>query len=508
MKITFTEPVLPAAGAVVVGVLRDRRLTRSASELDKKTKGALTRAMKASRFKGFKAHSLHVLAPGGTSLARIFLLGLGKPEEIDTLRMETAGGRIVEALGNTGMEEVHVCIDAIDKCKMSPAAMAAELAYGAQLRSYRFDKYRTKEEEDEKPSLKSLKISCKGAAAARARYDVLAKIAEAVFFTRDLVSEPGNVIYPKTLAEQAKTLTKLGVKVDVLGVAEMKRLGMGALLGVAQGSAQEPRLVAMQWNGLPKRGKSKSKSGGKAGGPVAFVGKGVTFDSGGISIKPAAGMEDMKWDMGGSAVVIGLMRALAARKAKVNVVGVIGLVENMPSGTAQRPGDIVRSMSGQTIEVLNTDAEGRLVLADALWYCKERFKPKFMIDLATLTGAIIISLGHERAGLFSNNDDLATRIADAAAKVNEPVWRMPLGEEYDKMLKSDAADMKNIGERGAGSITAAQFLQRFVGKTPWAHLDIAGVTWSRKDAPTVPKGATAFGVRMLERLVADYYEAK
>lgn len=506
MKIAFTEPVLPQTGTVVVSVLRDRRLTRSASELDRKIRGALTRAMKASRFKGFKTHSLHVLAPGGTNIARVFLLGLGKPEEIDALRMQSAGGRIFEALASTGQDEVHVCIDSIEKCKMSPAAMAAELAYGAQLRSYRFDKYRTKEEEEEKPSLKSLKVSCKGAALARSRYDVLAKLADAIFFTRDLVSEPANVIYPKTLAEQAKTLVKLGVKVDILGVSEMKRLGMGALLGVAQGSANEPRLVTMHWNGL--KSKSKPKPGNRASGPVAFVGKGVTFDTGGISIKPAAGMEDMKWDMGGSAVVIGLMRALAARKAKVNAVGVIGLVENMPSGTAQRPGDIVRSMSGQTIEVLNTDAEGRLVLADALWYCKERFKPRFMIDLATLTGAIIISLGHEKAGLFSNNDELATRIADAAAKVNEPVWRMPLGEEYDKLLKSDAADMKNIGERGAGSITAAQFLQRFVGKTPWAHLDIAGVAWSRKDAPTVPKGATAFGVRMLERLVADHYEAK
>ena len=362
MKITFTEPVLPDTGAVVVGVLRDRQLTRSASELDRKTKGALTRAMKASRFKGFKTHSLHVLAPAGTNLSRIYLLGLGKPEEMDALRVQAAGGRIFEAFASTGLAEVHVCIDSLEKCKMSPAEMAAELAYGAQLRSYRFDKYRTKEEEEEKPSLKSLKISCKGATLARSRYDVLAKLAEAIFFTRDLVSEPANVIYPKTLAEQAKTLTKLGVKVDILGVAEMKRLGMGALLGVAQGSAQEPRLVAMQWNGL----KSKSKRGSKAGGPVAFIGKGVTFDTGGISIKPAGGMEDMKWDMGGSAVVIGLMRALAARKAKVNAVGVVGLVENMPSGTAQRPGDIVRSMSGQTIEVLNTDAEGRLVLADAL----------------------------------------------------------------------------------------------------------------------------------------------
>jgi leucyl aminopeptidase len=272
---------------------------------------------------------------------------------------------------------------------------------------------------------------------------------------------------------------------------------MGALLGVGQGSARPPRLVVMEWKGA----KAKNAQ------PVAFIGKGVTFDTGGISIKPADGMWDMKWDMAGAAVVIGLMKALAGRKAKVNAVGVVGLVENMPSGAAQRPGDIVTSISGQTIEVLNTDAEGRLVLADALWYCQDRFKPKFMIDLATLTGAIIIALGHENAGLFSNNDELANRIVAAGKAVGEPVWRLPLGEAYDKLMDSDAADIKNIsGSRDAGSITAAQFLQRFVNAVPWAHLDIAGTAWSKKDAPTVPKGATGFGLRLLDRLVADYYE--
>jgi len=274
---------------------------------------------------------------------------------------------------------------------------------------------------------------------------------------------------------------------------------MGALLGVGQGSARPPRLVVMRWNG---GGRTK----GRAVAPIAFVGKGVTFDSGGISIKPSAGMEDMKWDMGGAGVVIGLMKALAGRKAKVDAVGVVGLAENMPSATAQRPGDIVTSMSGQTIEVLNTDAEGRLVLADALWYCQDRFKPKAMIDLATLTGAIIVSLGSIHAGLFSNNDRLADRLTAAGAAVDEKLWRMPLDDAYDKMLTSRAADVKNIGNREAGSITAAQFLQRFVNKVPWAHLDIAGVTWSKKDAPTVPQGGTAFGVRLLDRLVRDHYE--
>jgi leucyl aminopeptidase len=307
------------------------------------------------------------------------------------------------------------------------------------------------------------------------------------------------VIYPETLAQQAKTLAKYGVKVEVLDKRQMKALGMGALLGVAQGSVQDPRLVVMRWNG---GGKGKG-----AGQPLAFLGKGVTFDTGGISIKPSKGMEDMKWDMAGAATVIGLMKALALRKAKVDVVGVVGLVENMPSGNAQRPGDVVKSMSGQTVEVINTDAEGRLVLADALWYTQQRFKPRFMVDLATLTGAIIVSLGHHQAGLFANDDKLADRLRAAGEAVNERLWRMPLGPEYDKQIASNIADMKNISDGGgAGSITAAQFLQRFVNDVPWAHLDIAGTAWSGKDAPTTPKGATAFGVRLLDQFVSEYYE--
>jgi leucyl aminopeptidase len=279
----------------------------------------------------------------------------------------------------------------------------------------------------------------------------------------------------------------------------MRKLGMNALLGVGQGSDRESQLVVMRWNGLPAARKKP---------PVAFVGKGVTFDTGGISIKPAAGMEEMKWDMGGAGAVIGTMMALAGRKAKVNAVGVVGLVENMPSGTAQRPGDVVRSMSGQTIEVINTDAEGRLVLADALWYTHHRFKPQIMIDLATLTGAIMVALGQLHAGLFANNDQLAERLLAAGRAEGELLWRMPLAEGYDKIINSDIADMKNVGNRYGGSITAAQFLQRFVDDTPWAHLDIAGMAWSDKDAPTVPKGATGYGIRVLSRLVQQHYEER
>jgi len=505
MKIVFSQPALPTTGVVVVGVLEDRKLTPSAKALDKKMKGALSRAVKAGRFKGKPDQGLTLPAPGGTRLDRVHLVGLGKAEDLDARKLQALGGRIYAALGDQGDKAVSVAVDALDGCTLTPAQMGAEIAFGARLRSYRFDKYLTKEKAEEKPSLKTLTILCDQPGKARAAYAVLDKVADGVFFTRDLVSEPANVLYPETLAQHAKSLSKLGVKVEVLDERQLRRLGMGALLGVAQGSARPPRLVVMQWQGAAK--KAAKGKGAKDGGPVAFVGKGVTFDSGGISIKPSGGMEDMKWDMGGSGVVIGLMKALAGRKAKVDAVGVVGLVENMPSGTAQRPGDIVKSLSGQTIEVLNTDAEGRLVLADALWYCKDRFKPRFMIDLATLTGAIIISLGKEYAGLFANDDALAERLVEAGDAVGEKVWRLPLADAYDKMLKSDAADVKNIsGGREAGSITAAQFLQRFVDKTPWAHLDIAGVTWSKKDAPTVPKGGTAFGVRLLDRLIADHYE--
>ncbi|MEK9679476.1 MAG: leucyl aminopeptidase [Rhodospirillaceae bacterium] len=507
MKISFSSPGLPKIGVVVVAALSGGKLLPSAEKLDKSTDGSLTRAVKASNFRGDKGDTLQIVAPGGSRLDNVMLVGLGKPDGLTDLDLQKLGGSIYATQRRAKKGAVSVAVDALSDSGFTTAEIAAQIAYGARLRSYRFDKYRTKLKTSEKPSIKTLTLHCTGAANARKVFAPLNKIADGVFFTRDLVSEPPNVLYPETLAKQAKTLEKLGIKVEVLGEAQMRRLGMGALLGVGQGSVRESKMVVMQWNGAGKssaRGKGRSKDDA----PVAFIGKGVTFDTGGISIKPAAGMEDMKWDMGGSGVVIGLMKALAGRKAKVNAVGVVGLVENMPDGNAQRPGDIVTSMSGQTVEVLNTDAEGRLVLGDALWYTKERFKPKFMVNLATLTGAIIISLGDQYAGLFSNNDTLSERLTKSGQAVNELIWRMPLSAEYDKLLNSDAADMKNIGGRGAGSITAAQFLQRFVGKTPWAHLDIAGVTWSKKDAPTVPKGGTAFGVRLLDRLVADYYEGK
>ena len=513
MKFVFSGRGSVATGALVIGVLDTNKLTKSAMDLNKKSGGALVRAIKSSPFNGKVSQSLTLLSPAGTKLDRILAVGFGKVGDIDEKAMHKLGGQIFSALKASNSKSATILIDEVEKSKLSSADMAVAIAEGAKLRSYRFDKYHTKKNSNDssKIALTEIILRCRGASYAKAAFKTRSLVIDGVFMTRDLVTEPPNVIYPDTLAKRCKELSKLGVKIEVLGEKQMMRLGMGALLGVGQGSVRESKLVVMQWNGAPKSKTVSLKKGavGKATQPICFVGKGVTFDTGGISLKPSGGMEDMKYDMGGSGVVIGLIKALAGRKAKVNAVGVVGLAENMPGSNAQRPSDVVTSMSGQTIEVLNTDAEGRLVLADALHYTNERFKPKFIVDLATLTGAIIIALGNEYAGLFSNNDKLSNNLLAAGDAIGEKLWRMPQGEVFDKMINSDIADMKNIsGGRGAGSTTAAQFLARFVGKTPWAHLDIAGVTWTKKDMATAPKGATAFGVRMLDRMVADYYEKK
>lgn len=456
----------------------------------------VSQSIAAAQFKGKKGETLTLLNPHA-SPSHILVIGLGKASEVKKLTVEEAGAAALAAALSAKVTHLDIAAVAPKAVKLDAAAIAAYAASGAKLRAYAFDKYKTKTKAEDKSKLKTITIRTGVVEKAKKHYEPLAALAEAVAFTRDIVSEPANIIYPETLAAQAKTLEKLGVKVEILGEAAMKKLGMGALLGVGQGSVRESQLVVMQWNG--------GKKGQK---PVALIGKGVTFDTGGISIKPANGMEEMKWDMGGSATVIGTLRALAARKAKVNVVGVVGLVENMPDGNAQRPGDVVTSMSGQTIEVINTDAEGRLVLADALWYTQGRFKPECMLDLATLTGAIIVCLGSWRAGLFSNNDKMATALAKSAERVGEPVWRMPLGDEYDKMINCDIADMQNVGEgREAGSTTAAQFLQRFVNDVPWVHLDIAGVAWQNKERfKLAPKGAVGWGVRLLNDWIAENYE--
>ena len=496
MKISISELKLPKSGALVVGILTGGVLPSTAKQLDKASNGAITKAMKASRFTGAKGQWLDVLAPAGIDADRLLLGGLGDGKKLDRQALENIGGTAYQRLAGCGLKAIAIACDAVKGAKVDLAEGAASMAFGARLASYRFDKYRTTLKTKDLPSVTAFSVLVAGnTAAARKQFKALDAIADGVFMTRDLVSEPANVLFPESMAKECQTLAKLGVKVEVLNEARMKKLGMGALLGVGQGSRRESRMVIMHWQGASAKTQ-----------PVAFVGKGVTFDTGGISLKPGPGMEMMKWDMGGAGTVIGLMKALAGRKAKANVIGVVGLVENMPDGDAQRPGDIVKSMSGQTIEILNTDAEGRLVLADALWYTQDRFKPQFMVNLATLTGAMIIALGHENAGLFSNNDKLSQQLFDAGQEVDEGVWRMPLSDAYDKKINCAIADMKNIGGRDAGSITAAQFLQRYVNKVPWAHLDIAGVAWADRGKPTVPKGGTGWGVRMLDRLVANHYE--
>jgi len=496
VKIAFAKPALPKDGAIAVPVLEGRKLGPTAATLDRRTKGALTRALRTSRFDGKLEETLSVLAPRGLSCSRVVLVGFGKPEALDALAARRIGGALVAQLAQSGDTAAALAVDGF--AKAAPVAvLAANIALGASLRGYRFDKYRTTEKRDERPSLKSLTVMVDAPAAARKVFAPLASMAQAVAAVRDLVSEPANVVTPQAFAAAAKGLSELEVKVEVLGVKKLKELGLNLMLGVGQGSAHEPQLVVLRWNGARK-----------ASAPVAFVGKGLTFDTGGISIKPAAAMEEMKIDMAGAATVLGLLRALAARKARVNAVGVCALAENMPSGTAQRPGDVVKSMSGQTVEVIDTDAEGRLVLSDALWYTQDRFKPRTMIDLATLTGSIMVALGHEYAGLFANDDKLAEQLLAAGIATGERLWRMPLNESYDERIKSDIADMRNDGGRWGDSINAAVMLKRFVGKTPWAHLDIAGVAWATEDRPTAPKGATGFGVRLLDRFVADSCEER
>lgn len=456
--------------------------------------GQLSRAFRAAGFTGKSGQIVDILAPAETSLDRIVIIGAGKLDGTDASAWLKLGGSLAAQFGKA--EEITVLTDLAGQ--VPSGADVAELALGILMRAYTFDKYKTKKDNgDDKKRAKPVRLAimCADPAAAKKAFAETFAVAEGVAFARDLVNEPANILGPVEFAAQLSELEKLGVKVEILTEKDMKKLGMGSLLGVAQGSVRPPRLVVMQWSG----GKARQQ-------PVAFVGKGVVFDTGGISIKPAAGMEDMKGDMGGAAAVSGLMKALAGRKAKANVVGIVGLVENMPDGAAQRPGDIVTSMSGQTIEVLNTDAEGRLVLADALWYCNDRFKPRFMVNLATLTGAIMVALGQSYAGLFSNNDELATRLSAAGEATGEKVWRMPLGADYDKMIDSKTADMKNIGGRNAGSITAAQFLKRFVKETPWAHLDIAGVAMGSPSTEINQSWGSGWGVRILDRLVRDHYE--
>ncbi len=453
----------------------------------------LIEGARASRFTGKAGTMFEAFVSRDGAVVRAALAGAGSAGASDRLAsLERAGAALTAKYLASG--EQTLTID-FTGTRLSAADVAAVLL-GARLRGWRHDAYRTRLPDDHKVSLQTIR-ACGAPAGSEAAWEVEAALAEGVEFTRELVTEPANVLYPESFVARAQQrLAGTGVGIRVLDEAEMASLGMGALLGVAQGSVRKPRLLVMEWKGGPAGEK-----------PTAFVGKGVTFDTGGISLKPPAGMEDMKWDMGGAGAVAGTMLALARRKAKANVVGICGLVENMPDGNAQRPGDVVTSMSGQTIEVINTDAEGRLVLCDAVTWTQKEFAPAAIIDLATLTGAMIISLGHEHGGLFSNDDALAGKLLAAGTASGDKLWRFPLGPAYDKLIDSPIADMKNVGPREGGSITAAQFIQRFVDKgTPWAHLDIAGMVWSGKPGATWDKGATGYGVRILDRFVRDHLE--
>jgi leucyl aminopeptidase len=456
------------------------------------SENAVSAALDRQRFEGDASNASEQFIDDKGKVRRLLVVGTGTgstPKE----SAEKLGGTAAARLQTSGEKTAVIDLGGLGY----EADAAARVGLGAALRSWRYDRYRTKLKDNQKPTLEEVVIVGGDRGAAKRYEQRWAPVVEGVSLTRELVTEPANIIYPETFVERVRASLKgTGAEVTVLDRAAMEKLGMGALLGVAQGSVREARLLVLKWTG-----------GGKGAPPVAFVGKGVTFDTGGISIKPAAGMEAMKWDMGGAGAVAGAVKALALRKAKTNIVGICGLVENMPGGNAQRPGDVVTTMSGQTVEVINTDAEGRLVLADAITYAQRNFKPTAIIDLATLTGAILISLGHEWAGLFSNNDELAGKLQAAGEESGDKLWRMPLGEPFDRLIDSPIADMKNVGPREGGSITAAQFIQRFIengGK--WAHIDMAGKAWADKAAATYDKGATGFGVRLLDQYVAHVLE--
>ncbi len=491
MKIEFISKEI-YQGIVAAPMFSGQRHSKGADALDKISAGALTRALKAFRFDGKPGQSIDIKALLGFDGAAVMLVGVGDRDAADDLAWEEFGACALKKVQTSGVDTLTLHMGGLD------AGAGARAAFGALLAAYRFDKYRTTLGANKTPSITMIRIICDDAAAAKKVFSPLHELAHGVCLARDLVSEPANVLHPEAFARRAQELETLGVDVHILDEKDMRKLGMNALLSVGQGSNYGSRLAVMSWQG-----------GKKDADPVVLVGKGVCFDTGGISLKPGAGMWDMKGDMGGAAAVTGTMRALAGRKARANVIGIIGLVENMPDAAATRPGDIVTSADGQTIEVQNTDAEGRLVLVDALWYGLHTYKPCRIINLATLTGAIIIALGHENAGVFSNDDALAKALDQAGKASGETVWRLPLGSGYDKLIDSKYADMKNIGGRGAGSITAAQFLRRFVGETPWAHIDIAGTAWKdSSDDPREPTWATGYGVRLLDRFISQEHEGQ
>jgi leucyl aminopeptidase len=489
MKISFSEKINSNDNLVIIYSNKNSLLNKS--KLSVADKNLIEKVEKLKKSK--ESFTEFFTIPDGKKIKKVLISKI--KSKSGTSYTEALAGRILSQLERNNIEKVKVIIE-VDPNRKDLLRSIKDLAYGFLMKDYRFEKYKTITKKD----FKILSISF-AFAATQSEKKILEnhiQMVKGIYLTRDLVSEPANELYPEKFVQLCNILKKVGIKSEILNEKQIKKLGMNALMGVAQGSVKPPRVLVMKWNG---------KKDNNFANPLSFIGKGVTFDTGGISIKPSGGMEDMKWDMGGAAVVAGLMYTLAIRKSKANVVGIVGLVENMPDGNAQRPGDIVKSMSGQTIEVLNTDAEGRLVLADVITYVRKKYKPSLMIDLATLTGAIIVALGDRYAGLFSNSDNLAKKIQKSSISTQELVWRLPMDSKFDKLLDCSVADMKNItGTRGAGSITAAQFIKRFVGEVDWAHLDIAGVTWSKRGTDYSRPGGTGFGVRLLDNFVKENYE--
>ncbi len=491
MKIAFAAAD-SITGSIALPVFAENQLSTAAEAADAASGGQLKRAIEASRFGGKPGQTLEIMAPAGSDAPRFVLFGLGDKDKLEAKILEKAAAAVVSKILLSGEASIALRLDGV-----ADAEGAARAGLGARMAAYRFDDYRTKLSEDKRPSLDTVTIAADDVAAVESAWESWGAVAAGVDLARQVTNQPPNVLNPETYAKQIEGLAEHGLEIEILDEAKMAELGMDMLLGVGQGSQFESHIAIMKWNG----GAADEK-------PLLFVGKGLTFDSGGISIKPSAGMDEMKGDMGGSASVVGLMRALAGRKAKVNAIGIVGLVENMPGGNAQRPGDIVKSMSGQTVEILNTDAEGRLVLGDVLWYSQERFDPKLIIDLATLTGAMLIALGNSRAGIFTNSDEIAAQLSSAGDASDEPVWRLPLGPDYEKHIETKNADIRNMGEgRLAGSIAAAEFLKCFVNDKPWCHIDIAGTAMGgMKDDPRQPSWGTGWGVRILDRFVCDNYE--
>ncbi|MAZ76227.1 MAG: leucyl aminopeptidase [Micavibrio sp.] len=501
LNIIFSKSPKNIKDTLILPVYEGKKTIGTADFLNNNLKKTVNATLKKQKsFTGKKDEIYVIPTPTESDIDQIILAGLGDKKEFKALNVETLGGKLWPILKQHKCDKVYAFTSHLGLAKKNDEAeLAAHLSMGLKLRSYNFDTYKT---DSKKNKLPKITFGTTAQNLASALYKELSAAADGVFIARDLMNEPPNNLYPASYVSMVrKDLKSLGIEIEVFDEKKMEKLGFHSHLAVGMGSARKPRVLIMRWNGLPKSSKAE---------PIAFIGKGVTFDTGGISIKPGPGMEDMKMDMGGSAAVVGLMKSLAARKAKANVVGIVGLAENMPSSNAYRPGDIIKSMDGKTIEVLNTDAEGRLVLIDALTYIQKTIKPKMMIDLATLTGAMMVALGTEYCGAFVNQDKLWDQLNEASSQSGEKLWRMPLDKAYKDEMKSKIADLKNLGGRFGGACSAAGFLQHFIkdDKVAWAHLDIAGKMIHKSDSATVPAGGIGFGVRVLDRLVANNYEKK